>query len=118
MSYADEQSQCVYPRQAIQNVLMPSTDEQSQCSYPQQASEPSCTNALQSQCAYLQQASQHVLTPSTDGQCQCAYTVCKMGLILCSIERMLKMQFSTARNFTLQPLRSYDVKPAEKTAYA
>ena len=28
-----------------------------------------------------------------------------MGLILRSIERMLKMQFSMARNFTLQPLR-------------
>ncbi len=27
---------------------------------------------------------------------------------------MLKMQFSMARNFTLQPLRRYDVKPPEK----
>jgi hypothetical protein len=45
-------------------------------------------------------------------------TVRKMGLILRSIERMLKMQFSMARNFTLQPLRRYDVKPPEKTAQA
>jgi hypothetical protein len=44
------------------------------------------------------------------------HTVLKMGLILHSIERMLKMQFSLARKFTLQPLRSYDVKPPEKTA--
>jgi hypothetical protein len=35
-----------------------------------------------------------------------------------SIERMLKMQFSMARKFTLQPLRRYDVKPPEKTAQA
>ncbi len=41
-----------------------------------------------------------------------------MGLILRSIEWMLKMQFSMARNFTLQPLRRYDVKPTEKTAQA
>ncbi len=41
-------------------------------------------------------------------------TVRKMGLILRSIERMLKMQFSMARKFTLQPLRRYDVKPPEK----
>ncbi len=34
-----------------------------------------------------------------------SYTVRKMGFILCSIERMLKMQFSMARKFTLQPLR-------------
>ncbi len=33
-----------------------------------------------------------------------------LGLILRSIERMLKMQFSMARNFTRQPLRRYDVK--------
>ncbi len=33
------------------------------------------------------------------------YTVRKMGLILRSIERMLKMKFSMARNFTRQPLR-------------
>jgi hypothetical protein len=33
------------------------------------------------------------------------YTVRKMGLILRSIERMLTMQFSMARKFTLQPLR-------------
>ncbi len=46
------------------------------------------------------------------------YTVCKMGLILRSIEWMLKMQFSMARTFTLQPLRRYDVKPPEKTAQA
>jgi hypothetical protein len=45
-------------------------------------------------------------------------TVRKMGLILRSIERMLKMQFSMARNFTRQPLRRYDVKPPEKTAQA
>ncbi len=38
-------------------------------------------------------------------------TVRKMSLILCSIERMLKMQFSMASKFTLQPLRRYDVKP-------
>ncbi len=41
-------------------------------------------------------------------------TVHKMGLILRSIERMLKMQFSMSHNFTLQPLRRYDVKPPEK----
>ncbi len=41
-------------------------------------------------------------------------TVRKMGLILRSIQRMLKM----ARNFTLQPIRRYDVKPLEKTAQA
>jgi hypothetical protein len=41
-----------------------------------------------------------------------------MGLILRSIERMLKMQFSMARKSTLQPLRRYDVKPPEKTAQA
>jgi hypothetical protein len=46
------------------------------------------------------------------------HTVRKMGLILRSIERMLKMQFSMAHNFTLQPLRRYDVKPPEKTAQA
>ncbi len=46
------------------------------------------------------------------------YTVRKMGLILRSIERMLKMQFSMARRFTLQPLRRYDVKPPKKTAQA
>jgi hypothetical protein len=46
------------------------------------------------------------------------YTVRKMGLILRSIERMLKMQFSMARKFTLQPLRRYNVKPPEKTAQA
>jgi hypothetical protein len=46
------------------------------------------------------------------------YTVRKMGLILRSIERMLKMQFSMARKFTLQPLRRYDVKPPKKTAQA
>jgi hypothetical protein len=38
------------------------------------------------------------------------YTVRKMDLILRSIERMLKMQFSMARNFTLQPLRSLPKK--------
>jgi hypothetical protein len=47
-----------------------------------------------------------------------ACTVRKMGLILRSIERMLKMQFSIARNFTLQPLRRYDVKTPEKTEQA
>ncbi len=31
------------------------------------------------------------------------HTVRKMGLILRSIERMLKMQFSMGRNFTRQP---------------
>ncbi len=41
-----------------------------------------------------------------------------MGLILLSIERMLKLQFSMARKFTLQPLHRYDVKPPEKTAQA
>jgi hypothetical protein len=46
------------------------------------------------------------------------YTVRKMGLILRSIERMLKMLFSIVRKFTLQPLRRYDVKPPEKTAQA
>ncbi len=46
------------------------------------------------------------------------YTVRKMGLILHSIERMLKMQFSMARKFTRQPLRRYNVKPPEKTAQA
>ena len=39
-----------------------------------------------------------------------------MGLILRSIERMLKMKLSMARKFTLQPLRRYDVKPPKKTA--
>jgi hypothetical protein len=39
----------------------------------------------------------------------CVHTVCKMGLILCSIERMLKMQFSMASKFTLQPLCRYDI---------
>ncbi len=43
-------------------------------------------------------------------------TVRKMGLKLRSIDRMLKMQFSMARKFTLQPLRRYDAKPPEKTA--
>jgi hypothetical protein len=43
-----------------------------------------------------------------------SYTVRKMGLILRSIERMLKIQFSIACKFTLQPLRRYDVKPPEK----
>ncbi len=42
------------------------------------------------------------------------YTVRKMGLILRSIQRMLKMKFSMARKFTLQPLRRYDVKPPGK----
>jgi hypothetical protein len=41
-------------------------------------------------------------------------TVRKMGLKLCSIERMLKMQFSMAHKFTLQSLRRYDVKPPKK----
>ncbi len=45
-------------------------------------------------------------------------TVRKMDLILRSTERMLKMQFSMARKFTLQPLRRYDVKPPEKTEQA
>jgi hypothetical protein len=39
------------------------------------------------------------------------HTVRKMGLILHSMERMPKMQFSMARKFMLQPLRRYDVKP-------
>ncbi len=43
------------------------------------------------------------------------HTVRKMGLILRSIEWVLKMQFSMARKFTLQPLRRYDVKPPKKT---
>ncbi len=30
---------------------------------------------------------------------------------------MLKMQFSMACKFTLQPLRKYDVKPPEKTEW-
>jgi hypothetical protein len=47
-----------------------------------------------------------------------SHTVRKMGLILRSIERMLKMQFSIARKFTLQLLRIYDIKPPEKTAQA
>jgi hypothetical protein len=46
------------------------------------------------------------------------YTVRKMGLKLRSIERMLKMQFSVVRKFTLRPLRRYDVKPPKKTAQA
>ncbi len=45
-------------------------------------------------------------------------TVRKMGLILRSRERMLKMQFIMALNFMLQPLRRYGVKPPEKTAQA
>jgi len=62
----------------------------------------------------------HVLT-STTPQNEAfpqSFTVRKMGLILRSIKRMLKMQFSMARKFTLQPLRRYDVKPPEKTAQA
>ncbi len=31
---------------------------------------------------------------------------------------MLKMQFSMASNFTLQPLRRYDMKPTQKTPHA
>jgi hypothetical protein len=46
------------------------------------------------------------------------HTVRKMDLILRSLERMLKTQFSMARKFTLQPLRRYDVKPPEKIAQA
>ncbi len=48
--------------------------------------------------------------PSSPSLCDkyTVYTVRKMGLILRSIERMLKMQFSMARNFMLQPLRRYD----------
>jgi hypothetical protein len=46
------------------------------------------------------------------------YTVRKVGLILHSIEWMLKMQFSMARKFTLHPLRRYEVKPPEITAQA
>ncbi len=46
------------------------------------------------------------------------YTVRKMDFIICSIEQMLKMQFSMARKFTLQPLRRYDVKPSKKTEQA
>ncbi len=42
-------------------------------------------------------------------------TVRKMGLILRSIERMLKMQFIVARKFMVQLLRWYDVKPPKKT---
>jgi hypothetical protein len=44
------------------------------------------------------------------------YTVHKMGFKLRSIERMLKKQFSMARNFSLKPLHRSDVKPPEKTA--
>ncbi len=47
-------------------------------------------------------------------KCTESYTVRKMGLILRSIERMLKMQFSMARKFTLQPLCRYGVKPSRK----
>jgi hypothetical protein len=43
-----------------------------------------------------------------------SHTVRKMGLILCSIERILKMQFSMARKFTFQLLRRYEVKPPKK----
>jgi hypothetical protein len=43
-----------------------------------------------------------------------SYSVRKMSLILRSIERMLKMQFSMARKFTLQPLRRYSVKLPKK----
>ena len=42
------------------------------------------------------------------------HTVLKMGLILRSIERMLKMPFSMAYEFTLQLLRRYDVKCPKK----
>ncbi len=42
------------------------------------------------------------------------HTVHKMDLILHSIERMLKMQFSMGRKFTLQPLCRYDIKPSQK----
>jgi hypothetical protein len=38
-------------------------------------------------------------------------TVRKRGLILHSMERMPKMQFSMARKFMLQPLRRCDGKP-------
>jgi hypothetical protein len=41
------------------------------------------------------------------------HTVRKMDLILRPIERMLKMQFSMACKFTLQPLRINNVKPPE-----
>jgi hypothetical protein len=37
----------------------------------------------------------------------------KMGLILRSLERIPKMQFSMARKFMLQPLGRYDVKLTE-----
>jgi hypothetical protein len=40
----------------------------------------------------------------------CLYTVCKMDLILRSIERMLQTQLSMARSFKLQVLRRYTVK--------
>jgi hypothetical protein len=43
-----------------------------------------------------------------------AHTVRKMGLMLRSIERMLKMQFSMTPKFMLEPLRRYDVKPPKK----
>ncbi len=38
----------------------------------------------------------------------------KMDLILRSIERRLRMQFSMARKFLLRPLRRYDIKPNER----
>ncbi len=44
-----------------------------------------------------------------------SHTVHKMNLILHSIERIPKLQFSMARKFMLQPLRRHDVKINEKT---
>ncbi len=45
-------------------------------------------------------------------------TVCKMNLILRSIERRPQMQFSMARKFKLQQLRRYSVKPSKMCKYA
>jgi hypothetical protein len=47
-------------------------------------------------------------------KCTESYTVHKMGLILYSTEQMLKMQFSMARKFTLQPLCRNGVNPPKK----
>jgi|LakMenEpi03Aug12_release.lakeMendotaPanAssembly.Ray.scaffolds.fasta_scaffold4060872_1 hypothetical protein len=42
------------------------------------------------------------------------HTLHKMGLILHSIERITKVQFSVARKFVLRPVHGYIVKRTEK----
>jgi hypothetical protein len=43
------------------------------------------------------------------------HIVCKMDLILRSIQQRPQMQFSMARKFTLRPLHKYDVNLTKKT---